>query len=256
MAHLERTTPKSGCPTSLSERSAPLSPDQLRGNQLRSNLLHKLGIVDTARLQPPIRYYRESSRGALLLDHVHILHEHLKDPVTSSRVEQDKTEKFQSNSAFFVALATAFSLNPQQRKEDSVDHTSTLPSPLPEEKPDLDVCSDASDSSASASDDHRRVAFHDDVTVVLIPRRDEYSDRMRKCLWDSTQISQANIMRNTLEFAAERYEVKKVLEEEDFIRSPETGELVHPIHIEIAKFLRHERGLPETGNVEALLQTR
>ena len=270
-------------------------PSDLHGKQLRANLLHKLGIPNNTVTQPQqkksSRSVREqpTERSRPRLGHgARIVQEPLKEDPLVVMIQRDRSDdedgKIKTANRFLAALASAFSWKPaanhcsQDEKKDSLDsvleYTSMLAPPLasqlqvqtaPLQLPDLDVCSHASGSTASGHHLHnhpqhpnsisRRVTFHDTVSLLLIPRRDEYSDRMRACLWDSTEAVQSNIARNTLEFAADGNNVRYVLEEDEHIRSPETGEFIHPIHFEIARVLREERGLPEAKNVAALLNT-
>jgi hypothetical protein len=66
---------------------------------------------------------------------------------------------------------------------------------------------------------------------------------------------QTKVHRNSIEFAADLYDVQNVLEEDSLILDPSTGELVHPIHCEIARYIRRERGLPDDASIEELLKT-
>jgi hypothetical protein len=103
----------------------------------------------------------------------------------------------------------------------------------------------------------RNLTFNETVSVVHIPRRDEYSKRIQSHLWHTSNSLQENIMRNTIEFAAEGWDWQSVLEEDDYIPCPESGELIHPVHCEIARLLRQQRGLPETADsMMELLNTR
>lgn len=242
-------------------------PCDLRGDQLRLNLLNKLGISEPAQSGlSSVDGRRKPSRGSLL-GRVHIFHEPLKD--RSGYQDTDfKSEAARPNS-LFTALAAVFASNGHVKgPEEKVKQLTILPSPpisslglAREHQPPLDVCSDTSTSSTRSLHDNdvltsAKVTFDETVTVIPIPQREEYSDRIRKHLWDSPEELQAMITKNSIEFAADGYDAQSVLEEDDHIVNPETGELVHPIHFEIAKVLLRERGLPlpEEGNVKELLK--
>lgn len=72
------------------------------------------------------------------------------------------------------------------------------------------------------------VSFDASVKVHPIPARSDYSKRMRCVMWTSNMEIQQNAARNSLEFAAEEWDVEKVVEDKDMIIYE--GERVHPIH--------------------------
>jgi hypothetical protein len=72
------------------------------------------------------------------------------------------------------------------------------------------------------------VCFDASVRVHPIPARSDYSRRMRSALWIPQMEIQQNAARNTLEFAAEEWDVEKVLDDEHMVMYG--GERVHPIH--------------------------
>jgi hypothetical protein len=102
----------------------------------------------------------------------------------------------------------------------------------------------------------RSVRFHPQVSVVCIPSRHEYSARIGRFLWDSPEQMYRAIARNTLEFRADGWDWKTVLEEEEHIWSPATKEYIHPIHLEIAEMPPEEQELlvPSTYINPVLLQ--
>jgi hypothetical protein len=91
------------------------------------------------------------------------------------------------------------------------------------------------------SSKHERVHFDASVKVHPIPARSDYSNRMRNVMWVSSSEIQQNAARNSLEFAAEEWDVSKVVNDEDMILYG--GELIHPIH-----FIQQEQ-LTESSNV-------
>jgi len=76
----------------------------------------------------------------------------------------------------------------------------------------------------------RRVSFDSSVLVIPIPKRDEYSQRIKNQIWNSAVDIYENATRNALEFSAENWDWRQVREEEDFFICIDTGEMVHPAH--------------------------
>lgn len=72
------------------------------------------------------------------------------------------------------------------------------------------------------------VCFDASVKVHPIPARSDYSKRMRSVMWVSPMEIQQNAARNSLEFAAEDWDVSKVVDDEDMIVYG--GERIHPVH--------------------------
>ena len=62
-----------------------------------------------------------------------------------------------------------------------------------------------SESTTTISQDGKKegVKFVDEVKVLPIPMRDEYSDRIAKRIWSSAQEIHEMAMRNTVEFSSE-----------------------------------------------------
>lgn len=93
------------------------------------------------------------------------------------------------------------------------------------------------------------VSFHSSVKVHPIPARSDYSQRMRSVMWFSNTEIQQNAARNSLEFAAEQWDVAKVVEDEDMVVY--AGELVHPIHfVEESELDQHFNGVMATSSGE------
>jgi hypothetical protein len=59
------------------------------------------------------------------------------------------------------------------------------------------------DSTLKRKKTKKSLSFNEDVKVVPIPMRMEYSSRVKSRLWSSAQEIQDNAARNALEFAAE-----------------------------------------------------
>jgi len=80
--------------------------------------------------------------------------------------------------------------------------------------------------------DNAKVAFNENVSVMMIPTRNDYSSRVRGYLWYETSDLRKNVFRNAYEFAAEGNDWRRVVEEDDMYISGKTGELIHPVHIQ------------------------
>jgi len=85
--------------------------------------------------------------------------------------------------------------------------------------------------STKPSRSKRKVSLHEDVVVVPIPMREEYSDRVKERLWSSASELYLNAARNSIEFAAEGFNWRNVTEDENMIVCDASGEMIHPIHL-------------------------
>lgn len=74
----------------------------------------------------------------------------------------------------------------------------------------------------------RCVSFGTLVEVVPIPSHHDYSPRIRNVLWNDSRELQSNAIRNYVEFIAEGWDWKSVVDESDMVNI--NGELVHPVH--------------------------
>lgn len=121
--------------------------------------------------------------------------------------------------------------------------TVSLPSLLasstlsPSSAPDLDTSlSNSATSKKRAKVKHKpkrksRVSLHKSVSVIPIPSRFEYSSIVKERIWSSSAELCANAARNSVEFAAEGWDWRNVIEDEDMLLHQSSGELIHPIHV-------------------------
>lgn len=162
--------------------------------RIRANFLNKLGIDEKkAEIQP---LNRMPSRGSLL-GKVQVTQEPLK-------FEEQKEQPKSAWEHFFGA----------QPSEGTPMSTS----------PSSSVC------SGSTGKREARITFNAEVKVVPIPMRDEYSKRVKERLWTNAEELQQNAQRNAFEFAAEGWDWRTALEDENMYRDAVSGELIHPVH--------------------------
>lgn len=92
--------------------------------------------------------------------------------------------------------------------------------------------SEETDCEPTSSPSSRKsvVVFDNEVSVVPIPKHQEYSQRIRKSLWCDRQSMRIMVNRNTLEYQAEGWNPSTVVEDEGFITTA-TGERIHPVHL-------------------------
>lgn len=88
----------------------------------------------------------------------------------------------------------------------------------------------------SARQRKSRINFNEEVAVVPIPMRGEYSDRMRCRLWSNAEEIYENAARNSIEFASEGWEWRNVCEDDDMYVCSVSKELIHPIHYQQGGF--------------------
>lgn len=93
------------------------------------------------------------------------------------------------------------------------------------------VSNDSSLDSKSSPRSKRKVSLRNDVAVLPIPKREEYSDRIKERLWSSASELYLNAARNSIEFAAEGFNWRNATEDENMIVCDSSGELIHPIHL-------------------------
>jgi hypothetical protein len=155
--------------------------------EIRSRLLHRLGIHDAAGAVPQPMTAAQHRRVRILRG-MGVGHNTFKSPPDGSAVRSPLGGVIPS-------------------KEPLKDHP-TIPTSV-EQKP-------------------TRIAFADEVDVVAIPTRHEYSDRIKSRIWSNRYELQENAERNAAEFAAEGWNWRTVTDDEGMYICSASGELVHP----------------------------
>ena len=92
----------------------------------------------------------------------------------------------------------------------------------------------SSSSSAPSSPGHNRsksIQFDSTVSVVTIPSHTSYSRDLKKHLWSTNYETSENAKRNRREFAAEHYDWKQCVEEDEMYFDRCSSEYIHPIHL-------------------------
>ena len=75
-----------------------------------------------------------------------------------------------------------------------------------------------------------KIAFSSTVSVVPIPKHQDYSKRVKTRLWANRNEIQNNAQRNYIEFAAEGWDWRSVTEEKNMFLCTASGQLIHPVH--------------------------
>jgi hypothetical protein len=97
-------------------------------------------------------------------------------------------------------------------------------------------------SKASVKQKVTRINFVDEVEVMPIPTRHEYSDRIKSRIWSNRHELQENAERNAVEFAAEGWDWRTVTEDEGMYICSASGELVHPAWVNCGDCVRNNGG--------------
>jgi hypothetical protein len=170
---------------------------RLGTGDIRSRLLNRLGIEKEIGI-PLSASAAAAAPGATV-------------QTQASRVtEQGKVD------AFTVALKADYGLPDrllESKPVDSIEALSTSP---------------GSDSKVLEKNVNKGVCFDASVQVHPIPSRSAYSKRIHSVLWTPPSEIAENAARNSLEFAAEDWDVTKVVDDEDMVVYG--GERIHPIH--------------------------
>jgi len=87
----------------------------------------------------------------------------------------------------------------------------------------------------------QRVTFHKMVEVHLIPHKNMFSNQVRRNLWNDPEDICRNALRNSVEFAAENFDWRQAVEDENFLLSPSTGKRIHPAHLHWLDYISNRR---------------
>lgn len=77
----------------------------------------------------------------------------------------------------------------------------------------------------------RSVSFDSCVRIRVIHNKNRDSRCIKNSLWYTPDEEERNIQRNEFEFKAENRDWRRVVDDEQFVTCPKTGEKVHPAHV-------------------------
>ncbi|CAJ1930627.1 unnamed protein product [Cylindrotheca closterium] len=178
-------------------------PAPAADSRIRDNLIFKLGVVKSDQ-KPAVR----SEKSVLGKQ------EFASEPLKSRLDEEDIIESPGWN------LSALFSKSPSRTP--SVTDLASLSS--------SHTTSDSVSETSSAA--NKRLTFNETVTVCSIPNHDAYSKRIKEQLWNTPEEIMANATRNSIEFAAEGWDWRNTLEDENMYRCVGSNEKIHPVHVE------------------------
>jgi hypothetical protein len=187
------------------------------GSRIRRNLLVKLGVHPS----DPNILSRDPSRGSLLG----------KVPTSVVPLKYSDDEKDGAE----VALGSAPPRNISKPRNVSKPWAINTLFERRELTGTERTCSFSSSSEASTPESMgrqtRKLTFNDNVLVCPIPQHGEYSKRIKERLWTPADDAARDAERNTIEFASEGWDWRRVLDDDDMYQNLMTRELVHPIHV-------------------------
>lgn len=189
-------------------RHSPLPHD----HAIRSKLLNSLGIYKAV----PVRNTGERRK------HV------IRSSFTSTSQAQIHQQRIRHAEQFRLPLND----NIDASNTSSTHQPLAFSSPLPVGAASISPPSSTSSLDPSNSSNDRSIHFENEVMVVPIPTRHEYSNRIKKFLWSGAEELSENVERNRAEFAAEGWDWHSVLEDDDMYVDAQSGELVHPVWLE------------------------
>jgi hypothetical protein len=213
-------------PTSPSQRQSPGTASNMphrrtSSKRLRSDLLNKLGIVPETKSTQGGSNQRASVLGPIKV---------VKAPLKGLDEEDPKVRVtiLDTLGSFFKVGSPSSDSTTLATEDDLSSSCSSLDSPARQ---------------------RRCLTFNEQVSVVTIPRRDQYSNRIQQHLWHAPEQLQTAVQRATIEFAADGWRWQDVRTDQQHIVCPISGQLIHPVHFEIARLIRIEQGLPQDAPV-------
>ena len=220
------------CESSSPNVSPRPKPDDIC--RLRKNLMYKLGVsVDNQMLRK-----RDPPSSVSILGNV----KHIKEPLKSRNDDEDhhRGDDIERREQWPIwgGLHAIFNGNNNSK---CAKNGQREPPPFMVQLGSSASTVDSSiislnSSSGSIMDGNmkrqRRLSFNEEVSVCPIPKRNEYSNRIRQHLWYSAADMVKNAERNALEFASEGYDWQNVIECDEMYRDIKTNELIHPVHVE------------------------
>ena len=188
---------------------------------IRNSFLNKLGIEKQQQQQKERQRQQERlpSRGSLLGKVNMTLQEPLKYQQEDERCSANNTTT-KSNPLFNIFKG-------KNAAEEQQQQLSCSPQSVMQPPP-----SPSSGSKRRTRKQRRAVLFHEQVQVVPIPMRHEYSSRVQQKLWSNCLEIKQNAARNALEYDSEGWDYRTALEEENMYTCSVTGEKIHPVHVD------------------------
>ena len=181
----------------------------------RKRLLNRLGIFEVTQSSSP-SLSRENQKS--LVQHNSKTLSSVASPSCTGSVSKTHLRR------------TSLLGNIQPRRYTSLNDISEFASSVKlsaTEKGDSFTSTEASSGGGTAN-----VRFNESVSVVEIPSRYQYSDRIKKVIWSSRYEISENADRNLFEFANEGYDWRNVVMDDDMYIDSSTGMLIHPCHFE------------------------
>lgn len=173
--------------------------------QIRSKLLHKLGIYGAGRGSPP------SDVTATPQAPPPTMH---SAPLSAAQIRRDRILRGMGVGYTLKSLPPDGSAvrNPLQGVKPVTEPLKSTGAS--EESTTASSVSTSADSADAAPRRKTRIMFEEQVQVMPIPTRYEYSDRIKSRIWSNRHELQENAERNAVEFAAEGWNWRTVTEDD------------------------------------------
>lgn len=101
----------------------------------------------------------------------------------------------------------------------------------------------------------RKVSLNHNVEIVPIPMREEYPEPIKARIWSTASELYENAVRNSIEYAAEGWNWRTAIEDENMIIDNNSGVMIHPIHLH--NLFRYDQKNPQNitqGNANPTVQ--